>query len=111
MKTICSNDFRIPVDFGTESTIADGYGGQTLSFIPVLSTFCKVEDISDREEYKTQSRRAVSTYRMTTRYSEDIVSKLQVQWKDKVGRIVGAPNNVDERDEWLIFKVEVNDGE
>jgi len=107
---LCSGDLKTPVSFGKESATGDAIGGQTIQFTMMVTTNAKVVDISGREEYKTQSRRTVKTYKMTMRYNPSIVSKMNVRWKGKEGVIVDV-NNDEEADKWLVLKVEENIGE
>lgn len=107
---LCSSDLRIPVSFGAENSTPDSYGGANTSFTVVLATNAKVVLSSDKEDYKTESRRTTNVYKMWIRYNPDVKTKMNVRWRGKEGVIVGL-DNVEESDQWLILKVTENIGE
>lgn len=94
---------RHSVTYQTRESVADGYGGKTISWSDVEPAIrADVQPVYAKEQVNAMAAQAPYDIKVRHRYTAGITADMRFAFDGKVYEIVGQPVNVDMRDRELI---------
>lgn len=84
--SVVSSRLRERVTIQQLSVAADGYGGQTRSWVTLATVFAEVEPVYSIQSEKevADQRIANAGYRVWIRLRTDVTASMRIQWKSHV---------------------------
>lgn len=109
MTTVGELRERISIERAT--TVADGHGGQDVTWAAVYTrgVWAKVQSVRGREEERQGRLATVETYLVTVRFGIDATTLDRVVWRGKTMNVRAAADREGTR-EWLTLEVEAGVG-
>ena len=100
------------IQFGTEGTASDGYGGYKPSFTVELETWARIEQLKISADIEQAQLKLPTMYRVGVMAREGFIPSVEhiVKWRGKMYRIVNAPvvESVRYQQEW-VFDITAKD--
>lgn len=89
------------------STVADGYGGQTVTWSAVYphKIWAKIRSVRGREEERQGRTATVETYLMTVRFGVSVEVTDRIVWREKYFNVRAVADREGMR-EWLTLECE-----
>jgi len=93
------------IEFGSEGTASDGYGGYKPTFVSELKTWARIEQLKVSANIEQAQMQLPTVYRVCVivRNGFEPSVKHIVKWREKNYRIINAPvvENVRYKKEWV----------
>jgi len=78
-------------------------GGEEITWVPFLYSWCKIEPLSGRELYLSRQTQASTTHKISMRYQAGIKASHRITWAERVFQIDSPPLNEEERNISLVI--------
>lgn len=96
---------RERIEFLEEGRVDDGQGGADLQWVPIPNgiDWARIRPSTRTNRQNGGRSDSVASFEVTIRHRADITKDHRVEWGNRVLALTGAPANLDERGEFVVF--------